>query len=146
MNLIMRIKYLIILIIVIVLFNSSHIHSLLMKILKSLFILINETVLNREQIILVFLSILSCYSLESPLRSFLPLQFVSLLKQNIHHHHQLIQNTIELSTNEDYKNVLVLHTNVGLFILDRYNGRSFFTIHHSLIDLLSDIPLSMQKQ
>lgn len=123
MNLILRTKYLIILITVIVLSNSSLIHSLHMRIPRLTFILTNETGSNHEQIISV-ISLSFPYSfIESPVRSFLPFQLVSLLKQNIHHHHQLIENSIELPNSENYDNVLVLHTNVGMFILDRYNGR-----------------------
>lgn len=64
--------------------------------------------------------------IDSPFRSHLPLQFLSFLKQSIHQHHQLIQNSIQVDTRGDVENVLVVHSNTGILIIDRRSGSIVF--------------------
>lgn len=142
-SLILITRFKILLILVKVLYTISHIRSLPTETRKSWSNPINEITIHHELIIWVWIiTVILC--IDSPFRSHLPLQFLSFLKQSIHQHHQLIQNSIQVDTRGDVENVLIVHSNTGILIIDRRSGSIVFW-WFPIIDLISDIPLASQK-
>ena len=63
------------------------------------------------------------FIIDSPLRSLLPLNFFSILLQNIHKRHTLLQKSLNTGKWGHDNRVVVVHYDMGIMLLDCSTGR-----------------------
>lgn len=69
------------------------------------------------------LNCFSCFFVDSPLRSLLPLDFFSTLLSNIHKRHILLQKSLETVEWGSDNRIVVVHYDMGIMLLDCSSGR-----------------------